>query len=213
MPYKRNYRRRYKKKASVSLQELKRDVNKLKGQLNVEYKHHEQKGLNVDLYDTAGIHPINTIAQGDSDITREGNAVRIKSLELHFKLEGGSTGATRHANRVMLVLDTKPDGSTISLGEILDIGSIDPIVAPRNLNYRTRFVILKDWLCPINYYGTSVYQVDYYKKFNFKTYFDGSSGGLADVQSNVLYFIHFGDAVLSNANKITWSTRIRYIDN
>lgn len=80
-------------------------MNKIDKQLNGESKYLDTSGSTVAAFI---VQPLCLMQQGDSAITRTGNSVIGKNLQVRFSIQ--QTGATPNQSmRVMLVLDRQPN--------------------------------------------------------------------------------------------------------
>lgn len=221
-PYRRTRRpqRRYRRRRPASrgqiygraAGQLWKDVQKLKNFVNVEFKQVTTPLLST-VHSNAQIQLLNGLAQGDDDFNREGDQVRFKSLQSEIQLTRGTQDAVV---RLAWVIDTKPNQSTApTYTDIYSLPDVsNPTVALRNLNNRTRFVILKEKLIYLNDGDIDIKNVKLYRKLDMKTMFTSSSGGVTNIQNNALYFVYSSNVVTgATAVTITATNRLRYIDN
>lgn len=97
-------------KAIVHLQK------KVKSMINLEPKYNITEVSNTNLTNgTPVITLLNGMAQGDTNVTRDGNRVRWNSLELRLIIAAGVSLSEPHPVRLVLVRKKKPVGATISL--------------------------------------------------------------------------------------------------
>lgn len=225
MPYQKNYRRprrRYRRRAPTrgaiygrAATQLYKDVKTLKNLINVEFKYHDTQ-FSQQAHTTGAILSLNFVSQGDGATSRDGDQFRMKSLELHGAVALPSAATRPNNTRLMLILDTEPTGALPALTDILDdqSGAINFYYAPRNLDNRTRFIVLKDWHYTVNPNGTEAYQINHYRKLDIKTLFNGATGSITTLKNNHLFLLVAGDEA-SGANNPTYalSSRIRYVDN
>lgn len=215
----RNYRRRrYRRKPTrwqnykTGLSQLYTDVNKLKNMVNVEFKNHDVVNNSFSNVSTTGsITALNYVAQGDGSEGRDGNMFRMKSIELRYQLamdtleEQQTTGI-----RVMIFLDTDPNGSGPTLATLLD-QTTNPMISPRNLDNRSRYMVLHDRIHQLNPNGQESICRKFYKKVDFKVLFAGATATNATLKKNGLYILFVSDQ--TNQAQQTFNCRIRYIDN
>lgn len=82
---------------------------------------------------------ISGIAQGDTNITREGNDIRIKKMEYAFEWSivpdtgAPDTGAFSN-NRLMILSDTEATGTVITNAQVIDQTLIAETYAPRQID-------------------------------------------------------------------------------
>lgn len=220
MPAKKTYRRRRRAKTRGQIYgqagyQLYKDVKYLKNLINVEFKYHDTQ-FSQQAHTTGAILSLNFINQGDGSTNRDGDQCRLKSLELHGAVALPATASRPNSTRLMLILDTEPNGSTPAITDILDNqgGSINFYYSPRNLDNRTRFVVMKDWHYTVNPNGTEAYQINHYRKLDLKVLFNGTTGSITTMKNNHLFLLVLGDEA-SGATNPTYalSSRIRYVDN
>lgn len=217
---KRNYRRRnYRRRRPASrwqnyktgFTQLAKDVNSLKNLINVEFKWHDVH-LGSTVSSTGTWLLLNGIGQGDTATLRDGNQIRLKSIEAkaQFKL---SASATTTTIRQMLVLDMDPDGTTPTISDLLDSATAAPIVAPRNMENRRRFLILKEKMINLSDGSSKVScQKTFYKQLDIKPIYNGTSSTIAGIKEHALFMVYVSDQA-TNTPTIESHHRVRYIDN
>lgn len=94
--------------------------------------------------DTPDVILLNGIGQGDDNLTREGNRIRVSSIELRFAAVSQSITTVPTGFYLALVLDRQPNGSAPNVNDVYDDigGAQDPLVALRNNRYLERFKVL-----------------------------------------------------------------------
>jgi len=192
---------------------LRRDVQRLKGLINVEFKAKDIV-FNVNVPLTGNTLLLNGTTKGDNLGQRDGTTFRVKSVQCRGVIQRDATGAPHSLWRWILVIDKQPNSAAFGITDV--VNTISPL-ALRNLNNRKRFVILAD-----NTYvlsaddGTSSERVffEYYSKMDMITVFNGGNTGLiADIETNALFMIFITDDTTANTPSIDLRTRIRFIDN
>lgn len=204
--YQRGYKQgqRYRNKYSYT-DKLAYDVGQLKGLINTEFKKEQLDPTAANVTTTFSRHVLNGPAAGDDWDKRDGRSIRCKSVQISGKLTRGNNDCVV---RGLVVIDTQPDGALPTVNKILDA---ENVTALRNLNYRSRFVILKDFHWVLNNNTPDKY-VKFYKKLNMKTIFKGTGAGITDITTNSLYFV-IGSDEASSPPSINFTSRVRYIDN
>lgn len=208
---KRTYRRRKPGRYTIykrAGKQLWRDVQTLKNAINVEYKVHDTS-LSSDIGTSALVYPLNTVPAGDDYTARDGRQIRIKSLQINADLNqpSGYTGA--HFIRAILFID-KQGLDIPTFGDLLT--TTPYLVAPRNLNNRRRYVILRDWRITLNPDHPNRV-IKYFKRLDMKTLFDGSGAVYNDVASNQIWILLISNQATPNAPNISGFARIRFLDN
>lgn len=228
MPYykqqqwKKPYRRRYQRKKptrwqnyQTGLSQLASDVGKLKNLINVEFKYHD-KSQGATVTDQDGdVYPLNYVDQGDGDQTRDGSMFRMKSLELKYLLSLDEDNTTTpRVIRIMLILDTDPNGSQPSISDFLD-QTTRPTLSPRNLNNRSRFVFLMDKYHTLSPGGNEVAFRKVFKQLDYKVQFDNATASATALKKNGLYLCAISNAGSADLDKPfhSFDSRVRFIDN
>ncbi len=225
MPYKRAYKKRFKRKpyrpgyracgtmvlsdASKALMK----VNKLKSLLNVEYKIHTLEALDTAITDAGTITNVSTLTQGDTNITRDGSSVKFTSFRLSYGFKIGDS-ATRTNVRVMIVHDKQTNQAQFALADLLQNATVnDAIYSPLNIDNVSRFNVLYDKVHTLSSSGhTSVIHRTVNRKLNMKTRYDGNAGTVADLPSDSMSLVWIGDEVTNDPTR-SFSYRSRFIDN
>lgn len=221
MPYvKRSYKRYPRKtaaKAPTRWQNYKaggtqlwKDVKMLKNLINVEFKKHDVYN-SVNSNNTGNLILLNGLSNGDDYNDRDGRSVRFKSIQVQTRtlLNPSSTNTVF---RMILFLDKQANAGSPAVTELLDVSTAARTDAFRNLDYRKRYVILKDKRFTINSdYPEKI--VDFYKKLDMKTIYDDSSTStINDITTNSLYLYLVSDEV-TNTPATLYNVRLRFIDN
>lgn len=175
---------------ATPVQQVNRKVEAVKRVLKAS----EEKGWK-DAYsgslsaDTAGTCILlNGLTQGDTSVNREGDEVLMRSVKLNLNM---ITADATNIFRVMLVIDHEPQGTTLTMGEVLDMATIlYPPYAYRKMDYKKRFTILYDNTVYLNTLAYSNGFLKVNQVLNLKTlYKSGSNAGtIADISRNALYF-------------------------
>lgn len=222
MPYRRRtYRKRYRRKPrtrwqnyGIGLNQLKNDVYKLKNMVNVEYKNHDVEVSSTSMDVNGSITALNYVDQGDGTESRDGSMFRCKSLEMRYNLNLHDNLTAPTTVRIILFLDTDPSGTTPTVGQLLD-DTTNPHLSPRNLDNRSRFVIIYDKLLTLNPNGLERYAAKIFKKLDYKVLITGATASAANVKKNGLYSCFLSSQTSGATYKPTYlmHSRIRYIDN
>lgn len=199
---------RIKKYKRAGLQ-LYRDVKMLKNFINTEFGYND--GHSSSTVDNNGTFVLfNGLTKGDDAFNREGRSVRFKSLQL--KLTGLINGsATDTRLRFILFIDKSPQGTQPPNSELLELNT-NYIDSYRNLAFRKRFVILKNWVVLLDS-NDPHQEISHYQRIDLKTIYNGgNAGGIADIESNALYMYVVSDETV-NTPGVVVSYRVRFIDN
>lgn len=87
---------------------------------------------------------LNGIGQGDDNLTREGNRIRVSSIEMRFACTTTNLTSVPTFFYMALVLDRQPNGATFSTSDLYDdiSGAQDRLIALRNNRNLERFKVL-----------------------------------------------------------------------
>ena len=183
----------------------------VRGMVNVEYKHHTKSHTNLGVSSTVAPVCLCLIPSGDVDTKRDGSKVRVKWMTFNYILKKHSSASSTLV-RVMLVIDRQTNQTAFSGSDLLlDTTITDSIVSPLNLDNSGRFRVIYDRYHILNAeMPTLVRKI--YKKLDLQLKFDASTPGIEDLTLNSLHLLVFTDEA-SNDPTITYSSRLRYIDN
>jgi len=200
----------YNKKRTYSYAGLAKQIWNMKGLINSE---RFQYTKNLTLTNAqVSITQLNDIAQGDTNITRTGNSIFMRSLTMKGYLQA-NTSSTVEATKVMVavVVDTQQIGDTTpNIGDIFVSGT-DPH-SFLNTNTPGRFKILKRW----QYILTSktgdnpAKNFEWYHDMRLHAKYNGTGAG--DIQKNGIYLVTIGSEA-SLFPTIYINNRISYHDN
>lgn len=220
--YRNNRRRRYQRKAppgrmqvyGAAGKQLWNDVQKLKNLINVEFKYHDTQTSTSTVSTSGTIVPLNLVTQGDGSGSRDGDQFRMKSIELSGAVENNSAVTTVTFVRIDVVLDTDPDGAASpTLSDIYDTtGSVPYYYALRNLENRSRYVILKTFKFNLSPSGNEGDNMHWYKELDLKTLFAAGTATVAGCKKNLMFLVISSDKI-SNYPTVNIKSRIRFVDN
>ncbi len=175
--------------------------------------------INITLSPAGTVTLLNGLQKGTGISNRIGRSIKVKSVDLKFRVFKDSTNTSpAEIVRCMLVLDTEPKATQLTLAEVLhNVTSVQQALSPRNLDNRKRIVILKNWVFPLGLVGTSaptnVFR-KHYKESNYHTIYDASDvGDITDITSGALYFISMSNEAATGPANLVMFNRIRYLDN
>lgn len=190
-----------------------RDVSTLKNLINVEFKYHDVTGSALTVDSLNGTFQLlNGISQGDGASSRDGNQIRIKSIESRMTFNTNASTPTSGFVRCIWFIDLQAKGTAPVQSDLLQTHGPVSIVWPRNLDNRSRFLILKDKTFALNAQEKRIIPFHWYKEMDMKQVFDAAGGLIGDISSKPIYCFTVGDLAV---NKPTFNSvhRVRYIDN
>lgn len=188
--------------------------------VNSEKKYYDSSvAYNTDT--VASVTCLTNMAQGDTNITRNGNSIALKSLQVHGYWQG-DTGVPSEQCRIMIVRDNDNLGGTApTIADVLE--SPGGVLQLRNKNTPKRFTVLYDKILKGST-DTPVKGIDYFKKFRMmkdkkgnptrsvKCLFDGTTAN--DYTRGHIFLLAIGNtATASTASTLQLHTRIRFYDN
>lgn len=198
--------------AGLAYQALK-NSEYLKGLINTEFKAKDTY-VSPSVTTSGSLTLLNGLAKGDTLSTRTGRSVLFKSLQISIQAVINGSATTSRC-RAIVFIDKQVNATTPTIAELLDTSTASALMAMRNLNWRKRFVILKDksFVLDSDQHPEIIINKFLYKKMGMHTIYDDSDAGtVADISSNALYIMLVSDEAV-NAPGITVQARVRYLDN
>ncbi|MEO5351396.1 MAG: hypothetical protein H7836_17405, partial [Magnetococcus sp. YQC-3] len=167
-----------------------------------------------DTNTTASVTCLTSMAQGDTNVTRNGNSIALKSLQIHGYWQG-DTGVPSEQVRIMIVRDNDNLGGTAPV--ITDVLEGSGVLQLRNKNTPKRFTMLYDKIF-VGSTDSPVKKFDYFKKFRMmkdkngnptksvKCLFDGTTAN--DYTRGHIFLIAVGNtATASTTSTLQLNTR------
>lgn len=183
-------------------------ANGLKGLINSERKYIDKTG-SFTQGTVPSITRLTEIAQGDTETTRDGDSVLMKTLTIRERGVIHNSSTSSVLLRRVIVVDTRCDGV---LPGMTDIFTTTSLTTHMNNDQDGRFVILKDNIFRLSAEGTR----DYYKKLhlnlNIHCKYDGSGSIIDDAKGNQIYYIIWSNDN-TNQPSVDFNSRIRFTDN
>jgi hypothetical protein len=181
--------------------------------LNVEKKFLDSQQTATTITTTPLVVSLPVCAQGDTDITRDGNQIKLTNIQFNYTIAANGT-ATVNRSRIMIVLDKQANNLAATLPDVLkDTTANDAIVSAYNENERQRFVILYD---QVHCNAVSSSKAHEYKSFNRKLdlhiRYDANNGDVTDLTSNNLLLMAVGNEATNGASLVSF-IRLSFVDN
>lgn len=159
---------------------------------------------------------LNGLSLGNTAITRVGQQVSIKSLQITGRWANDQ--AVPQAMRIMVFIDKQANGAAPAVTDLLN--SVVP-TALRNLAWRKRFNVIVDKFYSVGGYTaaveTNVYRVvKMYIKFKRPLkveYNTGNNGNIQDIAANSLYWCVVGNQAAPGGCPFVGNARIRFYDS
>jgi len=165
---------------------------------------------------TGTIIPLNQMAVGDTALTRDGNKILNKSVQLRL-LYQNLDAAVNTYHRLIIVYDRQPNGTNPTINGVTSgpLDSLDPS-GLRNVSTVTRFKVLLDKSFEINNTGSAQFMYKEVVEFvkvpadcQLTGFQDGTSG--APINGG-LYLMLIGDQTLASGDSasVNGFTRVRF---
>lgn len=165
---------------------------------------------------------INLVAQGTTEVTRNGRKMTIKSINWRYTLflpeqDAQGTPTSSDTVRIVMYVDKQANGATAAVTDILETAGVHSF---RNLANTNRFVVLCDKQHTLNYRGMAsdgaglvsqgmvINHYTYYKKVDIPIEFNATAGAMTEVMSNnigVLILSYSGVASIDSKVRIRFS--------
>lgn len=165
---------------------------------------------------------LNGCSTGDGLSSREGRQIRLRSVSINFQHRNNASSVNDFVLRVILFIDLEPHGVAPTGQQLLRTTEGQGLdEAPRNLDNRNRFIILKDKYYQADPYNNSgnIVRTHYhkfvkYKKLNLLTIFNISDvATIADINKGALYcYFYNGDSTAFPPTCFI-SAVVRFTDN
>lgn len=211
MVYKKHYKRKPKPRSrwqnySGAASQLVKDVNYLKKMVNVEMK---LATLSISASPTysGAISIMNNPAQGDTDLSRDGDSIKNQDVTISMIARAGLSSAI-----VRVIVFWDKQNKITSVSEFLDstyVGGLFAPIAPRDYDHRFECKTLFDkvFALPINGQDTRVFEENI--KIGLHTQFEAGS---TTINTGALKVLYLSD---KNANLPTlqFLSRLHFTDN
>lgn len=164
---------------------------------------------------TANVFGLNTIAQGNTNSTRVGNKIQIKSVEMSIHMSCDPNVAhVANLHRVAIILDKEPEAGGIAA--YTDVFVSNDILGYRTIGNSDRFVVLavEDFTTGVSGIGAntvwatgdfSVYKRRYVK-CDVAAKYNGTTAAQASIASNQIFAVTISEVTDAN---IDWLGRFR----
>lgn len=174
----------------------------------IERKFAEIQSASLNPSSTVGVATANVtgIAQGDTDQTRDGNEIRLRSINLRYRIQQHASAPETYVRVVMIrmkgtVSDAAPDWNDIYLE--------DKIVSQKDHRLSERFTVLYDKVHAMSSAGRTAIFQKYYKSCDYKVKWNGAAAADHEHGSVFLYFM---SNETTNTPSVTYSTQVSFED-
>lgn len=198
-----------------------------------ELKRYDSNNADQEISEGATLYSLFAPAQGDADNTRDGSQTWMKSIQLEMFVCCRTSSTVPTMIHISLVYDLGNNGTEPAYEDVWDDPGVQTqgdmtLVANemRNLDYRSRFVVLKDWRLTFAPIGSSTYpnvqtptspayrHISFYKKLPcLKTVWRGNTGATTNIMSGALFLFTRSSHETTEANCpiLNYNARVRYI--
>lgn len=189
-----------------------RNINYMKNLINSEKKFIDTTVFNSVVI-TTGITsaiPMTLLANGTSDVTRNGNSVLANALEIKGTLVANATALT-NVCRVVCFIDKQNAGGTAPVW--LDVHSAAITRAFMNVQNTDRFVILRNQVFSVSTTGPAITHFEWHIPLNgLHIKYDGTAADQASAAENHIYCAAMSDDG-TNGPTLAVLSRFSFYDN
>ncbi len=221
MPYKRTYKKRktrtsyYKTgmNAMSAANKALKIATGVKKLINVEYKQIQTVVTGLAIPDGVGtIVQLTNLSQGDSAITRDGQQVKLTSLQFRAFLDMNASAVDTNIT-ILLVRDNQTNQAIYTTGDVLaTTANRVSVLSPVSINNASRFRILKRWQYALSAASNSSVSIVFSKALNEKIRYDANVGDITDLTRSSLSLLFISDEP-TDEPVVTFVLRLRFIDN
>lgn len=159
------------------------------------------------LSSTGVIVLLNGMSEGDSEGTREGVSITLKSYTEHLQF---ITADATNVMRRILVWDKQTNGAAPALSDILEDSTTLPLLSPKKWENRKRFQFLKDDILNVSTYTPQLLSKLYLKLKGKKTNYLSNVNTSAGITSGGLYLVMFSDSGAATHPAYNYFVRMTY---
>lgn len=220
MPYKKKYgrrrRRRFaRKRGGFSLSSAWKTAKwaaktawKLKGLVNSEMMKLDTSASGVSIPTTGVVTHMTAVAQGDSDASRHGNSIYVRSLNIKGYVRMNAA-ATASVYRLAVIIDTQQVGDTSpSYSDIYESSDVNS-----HLNNTTvgRYKVLKNIVFTLIVGQSDVKYFDINIPMRHHVRYNGANS--SDVQKGGIYLVRVSNEGVGFTPSDSYEARLSYHDN
>ncbi len=210
-PYKKLAIPRKRKYNQFGVRMMKRIKNLESGKTGKEWKYHD-KTITDNIENTGTVVVLTSMADGTTEIEREGNQVRLQSIDVNIYLSSNTNDNTKNLNRLIIFYDYQNETGVLpAITDVLEAATYDAL---KNKDNQERFVIIMDRKIQLGADINAAVVHKYIKMFKKLggriAHFDGSAA--ADHQKGHLFILYIGTKETSNFPIIKVSSRLRFTE-
>ena len=164
---------------------------------------------------TGQVTSLNLMTQGTTAITRLGNEVRMKGVDLAFEMITNAAQIAQQSVSCALVWDNAPNGAIAGFGDIFTQTGGTLLRTEAN---EDRFTVLRTWRANQPIGGVSAteskFQGQEWKvRLNEITIYNGNAGTIADCRKGALVFVSSGEIAAGAAAGLGFINATVYFDD
>lgn len=194
--------------------------------VDYEYSANISENIAGSEADPATALSLSSIAQGDSQVQRDGRKATIRSVHVRgaVNLQADDTVTFQPRNvRLLLLVDKQTNGAQFNAEDVLETpvsSANDPFIF-RNLEYAKRFHVLKDIMIDLKpdaisttSYGstTESFEMHHFFKNGLPVTFTNTSATVSDIMDNSIHMIAVASTASGgNAATLVYSSRVRFV--
>jgi len=170
---------------------------------------------------TGSVTLLNGVATGTDFTDRIGRRTNTVAIQLRGIVQRDTTTGTQTADllRILVIEDMQTNGVAPGIADIFNQAVGDAFI---NMNNRERFKVHMDEQLPMGPSlstagavnpSPSTYNINFYKKCNIPTVYEGTAATSASISSGAVYLVTLGSRAAGNDDSIfRWSSRVRFVD-
>jgi hypothetical protein len=191
-----------------AINQLRKDVGYVISVLNVEDKYIDT-GATTTLSNAWQLFLLNGCSLGTTSITRNGQSVKLNSLEFRSFITIASASTTVQSSRMVIFVDKQSNAAAPTATDIYPA----TVASQRVVSYLDRFnILLDEWIIldPNTPSGEIVIKsiaLNHHVSFN-----TSNNGDITDITKGSLYLAFLSDAG-SNFPAVVWTNRVGFVDN
>lgn len=177
----------------------------------LKYSNHIENAVNSS-YDGALRTIATTVAQGDTDTTREGDQLRLKNCELRMWFNSAVTSC---GIRVIVFIDKQNTSTTVT--DVLESGTIGAANTTNAINglyvhdYKSKYRVLMDRVIPFSANGRNTESLVHRFRFKEGLIQEYVAGGTAPIR-NAIKMIFISGNASGTTPSVAWQSRSNFID-
>jgi hypothetical protein len=187
-----------------------RAVSVIKDMINVESKMIDTSVANTISNSGVTVYPLTLVAQGLTDITRNGNSILSQSIAAKVTFTINASATNTLVRWVLFMDKDNAKGTVPTLTDLYDTLGVNSFI---NKNNSDRFVTIQTGLVELNAGAGLAQTINIYKKLErFHVKYDGTDASQGAAAENHLY-LGFLSNEATNLPSSVGNVRYRFYDN